>query len=93
MVVSVERVSDGAPAVDRAEAAIRRLLAARDPGATICPSEAARAMDPTGWRALMAPVREAARRLVVAGDVVLTQGGRVVDPDDVRGPVRIRSAG
>jgi hypothetical protein len=81
--------------VDRAlETAILHLLAARAPGASICPSEAARAVavggDDDAWRALMEPARRAARRLVAAGEVELTQRGRVVDPSTFRGPVRIR---
>ncbi len=42
------------------------------------------------WRSLMEPARRAARRLVAAGEVELTQRGRVVDPSSFRGPVRIR---
>jgi hypothetical protein len=38
----------------------------------------------------MEPARAAARRLVAAGKVEITQGGEVVDPDTARGPVRIR---
>ena len=91
--------------VDRElEAAILELLAARGAGATICPSEAARAVAPASgsghedavapsedaWRALMEPARRAARRLVAAGEVELTQRGGVVDPSSFRGPVRIR---
>jgi hypothetical protein len=76
---------------------ILALLAARAPGATICPSEAARAVhaassatDPDGWRDLMEPSRAAARRLVTRGEVVITQRGAVVDPDTATGPIRIR---
>jgi hypothetical protein len=72
------------------EAAILRLLEARTPSTTICPSEAARAVAPEGWEALMEPTRMAARRLVNAGRVVITQGGKPVDPDTARGPIRIR---
>ncbi|MFD8621128.1 DUF3253 domain-containing protein [Streptomyces sp. NPDC059513] len=75
------------------EAAILKLLGGRAPAATICPSDAARAVhdgDDDGWRALMEPARRAARRLVAAGEVEITQGGRPVDPDEVRGPIRIR---
>jgi hypothetical protein len=43
-----------------------------------------------GWRELMEPARAAARRLVAAGEVVITQGGAVVDPSTARGPIRIR---
>ncbi|MFM1965775.1 MAG: hypothetical protein RL134_1500, partial [Actinomycetota bacterium] len=68
--------------------AILDLLGSRD--GTICPSEAARAVDPEGWRDLMEPARQAARRLVAAGDVEITQGGHVVDPSTAKGPIRIR---
>ncbi|MFG0326146.1 MAG: DUF3253 domain-containing protein [Phycisphaerales bacterium JB037] len=78
---------------ERLEAAILRLLAERARGATICPSQAARAVDDTNWRDLMEPARMAARRLVVRGLVDITQGGRVIDPDTARGPIRIRARG
>ncbi len=77
----------------RLERAILELLARRDPAATICPSDAARAVyegDGDGWRALMEPARRAARRLVTAGEVEITQRGQPVDPADARGPIRIR---
>ncbi len=78
------------PVDEKLEAAIVALLAARDRGATICPSEAARAVDADGWRDLMELARTAARRLVASGVVEITQGGRVVDPSTARGPVRLR---
>ena len=70
-----------------------RLLDARRGGATICPSEAARDVgtDET-WRDLMEPARRAARRLVAAGEVEITQQGHVVDPSTARGAIRIRRA-
>ena len=74
----------------RLETAITDLLGARS--GTICPSEAARAVDPDGWRDLMEPARMAARRLVDAGEVEIVQGGRVVDPSTAKGPIRIRRA-
>jgi hypothetical protein len=83
------RVND----TDRAlEQAILSLLDGRAGGATICPSEAARTVGDDGWRELMEPARAAARRLVAAGEVVITQGGAVVDPSTARGPIRIRRA-
>ncbi len=72
------------------EQAILDLLDARAASATICPSEAARAVDPEGWRDLMEPARQAARRLVAQDRVEITQGGRVVDPSTAKGPIRIR---
>lgn len=94
----------GVRPVDRAlEESIRSLLAARAADATICPSEAARAVagadaptdtpaDDDVWRELMEPARRAARRLVATGEIEITQGGQVVDPSTARGPIRIRRA-
>lgn len=78
------------PADKALEATILTLLDARARGATICPSEAARSVDPDGWKALMEPARAAARRLVASGEVEITQGGRVVDPSSCKGPIRVR---
>lgn len=76
---------------DRAlEASIRSLLDSRKGGATICPSEAAREVGGEDWRDLMEPARRAARRLVAAGEVEVTQGGTVVDPSTAKGPIRVR---
>ena len=78
---------------DRAlESSIRSLLDSRKGGATICPSEAAREVGGEDWRDLMEPARRAARRLVAAGDVEITQGGKVVDPSTAKGPIRVRRA-
>lgn len=77
---------------ERLSATILDLLRSRAAGATICPSEAARVVDPEGWRTLMEPARRAARRLVADGVVVITQQGRVVDPSTAKGPIRIRLA-
>ena len=84
----------GVTDTDRAlEASILDLLATRSRTSTICPSEAARAVgSDDGWRELMEPARRAARRLVAAGEVRVTQGGRVVDPSTAKGPIRIRRA-
>lgn len=78
------------------EHAILHLLNQRANGATICPSEAAKAIaavhhyEPEQWRDLMEPTRQAARRLVANDRVVITQKGRVVDPSTAKGPIRIR---
>ena len=74
------------------EVAIQTLLQRRGAGATICPSEAAREIAGIGdWRELMEPARRAARRLVAAGLVEILQKGKVVDPSEFRGPIRIRA--
>ena len=84
----------GVKAVDRdLEQAIRDLLAERARDATICPSEAARRVGGEDWRPLMEPARRAARRLVAAGEIEITQKGRVVDPSTAKGTIRLRRLG
>ena len=71
------------------ERTILELLARRDAGKTICPSEAARALA-ADWRPLMEPVREVARTLADEGRLEVTQSGRVVDHHAARGAIRLR---
>jgi hypothetical protein len=76
------------------EAAILKLLSERGAGKTICPSEAARAVAPSSskddWEPLMEPARQAARRLVADGKILITQGGVVADPSRAKGAIRLR---
>jgi hypothetical protein len=73
------------------ERTILSLLDQRAPTSTICPSDAARAVGTaSGWRDLMEPARQAASRLVDAGEVEITQGGTVVELSTAKGPIRIR---
>ena len=77
-------------AIPDLERAILELLAQRDAGATICPSEAARAVARDDWRPLMQPARDAASNLADRGRLEVVQGGRRVDPAAARGPIRLR---
>jgi hypothetical protein len=80
------------PTREQAAAAILDLLARRDPGKTICPSDAARALaGDDGFRPLMPLVRDAARELVAAGRIEVTQSGQPVDLDTARGAIRLRA--
>ncbi len=79
-------MDDAGPALERAIAA---LLDARVPGATICPSEAARALA-EDWRPLMPRVRETAYDLADEGRLQVTQSGEVVDGRTARGAIRLR---
>ena len=69
------------------------LLRKRAPGASICPSDVARALakDEPAWRALMPSIRNTAAGLARSECIVITQGTDQVDPDDVdHGPIRLR---
>ena len=71
--------------------AILTLLARRDPGVTICPSDAARAVAGDGFRPLMDETRAAAAELVAERRIEVTQRGEVVDLASARGPIRLRT--
>jgi hypothetical protein len=89
---STRRRFDQQDATDqRLQDLIIELLARVRPGASICPSEVARALAGDGdWRRWMEAVRQVAGRLQRDGRVVITQKGRAVDPDAIRGPIRFR---
>lgn len=74
---------------------ILRLVAARGPAASICPSEAARevaaAEGRAEWHTLMGNVRRIAGRLQDEGRVQILRKGRPA-PADVRGVIRLRLA-
>lgn len=73
------------------EEAIFRLLGERREGATICPSEVARALAPGGgaWRDLMPRVRTVAQRLASTHRLTVTRAGAPVDATSRGGPVRL----
>lgn len=76
------------------ETAILDLLAERDSGKTICPSEAARRVGGVDWRAYMERSREAARTLAAEHRIEILQRGEVRDPAEaLRGPLRLRACG
>ena len=80
---------------DRAIAdAILRLLAARAPSASICPSDVARALssDERIWRAQMPAIRRVAAQLATEGRVKVTRGAMQVNALSKGGPIRIRRA-
>ncbi len=85
------RAEKPGPADRALEAVILALLDRGARGATICPSEAARAVF-EDWRPQMERARRAARRLVAAGAIHVVQQGRVVDPSTAKGPIRLRLA-
>ena len=72
-------------------AAIRALLRARPATSSICPSDAARVAGGPRWRTLLPRAREVARTAARAGEIVVTQRAKKLNPNaDWRGPVRLR---
>ncbi len=64
-------------------------LAERGEGKTICPSEVL-PQELKKDKEMMESVRAVARELVAEGLIEITQGGQVVDPQNFRGPIRLR---
>jgi len=67
------------------------LLAARQEGATICPSEVARALVSCAdqWRKLMPQVRQVAQNLAQNNRLDVTRGGVRVEATSRGGPIRL----
>lgn len=55
----------------------------------MCPSEALAPPDKQN-PVLMEQVRTAAKRLVARGEIEILQKGKPVDPNAIRGPIRLR---
>lgn len=85
----VDQVTEG-----MVEAKIFGLLATRRQGATICPSEVARALITDGglWRELMPKVRQVAQGLAQADRLTVTRAGVQVDATSLGGPIRLGRA-
>jgi hypothetical protein len=80
-----------APDPARLHATLLTLARHRSDG-SVCPSDIARIVGADSWRALMAPVRAVVRSAATSGEVVVTQGQTVLDPDaEWRGPIRVRA--
>lgn len=69
---------------------ILTMAAQRAPDKTVCPSEIARELFPDDWRKHMDDIRMEAIKLQKAGKVQITQKGKPVDVDLIKGPVRIK---
>lgn len=74
----------------RIREAITGILRTRPWPATICPSEAARALAPDDWRPLMPAVRAVAIAMAKEGALEIHQRGHAVPPGaTLRGPIRL----
>lgn len=74
------------------DAAVMAVLDGRREGSSLGLDEIARALEPKRWRDRVDGVRAAAVRLALARRIVVTQGGRVIEPLLAEGPIQIRKA-
>ena len=77
---------------NRLKCSMLTLLRHREPGKSICPSEAARVVgSPDNWRAMMPIVREVAVGLANENILTITRGDQLLDPEDLgEGHIRLR---
>ncbi|MGF1492806.1 MAG: DUF3253 domain-containing protein [Microcoleaceae cyanobacterium] len=75
---------------DKVEQCILEKVRTRGTEKTICPSEVARELGGETWRDLMPIVREIGAELSCQGKIVVLQKGQIVDPNQVKGPIRYR---
>lgn len=69
---------------------ILNMAASRGADKTICPSEVARFLFGENWRKEMQTVRNAAFELAEENRVVVLQKGKKVEPENLKGPIRIK---
>ena len=74
---------------NRLAATMLALLRHRSVEATICPSDAARVVGGTSWRALMDEARSVAAELALQQVIVILQHGEEVELANTVGPVRL----
>ena len=71
------------------ESRILELLERKPRGSSIRLSEAAKDLDPSGWKGLLEPARRAARRLASRGEIEIRQQGANVAPSTAKGDIRL----
>jgi hypothetical protein len=77
----------------RAEQVILALVTERGAEKSICPTEAAQALDGDSWRSQLGLVRRVAKRLASEGRLdILRKGKRVENPTEIKGVIRLRLA-
>lgn len=69
--------------------AIMKLLSERATTSTICPSEVL-PVEQKQNTAMMEHVRRSARKLAHEKKILITQKGQAVDPDNFKGPIRLK---
>ncbi len=71
------------------EHAILELVSQRGVGKTICPSDAARLVDPENWRTHLKQVRRVAVDLSLEGKIAIYRKGKPIDPKTMKGVIRL----
>jgi hypothetical protein len=57
----------------------------------MCPTDVARAVSTENWRPLLGAVRKVAADLARQGKIEILRKGKPINPDDMRGVIRLRA--
>jgi hypothetical protein len=71
--------------------ALLRIAAERGPEKSFCPTDVARAVSAENWRPLLGAVRKVAADLARQGKIEILRKGKPINPDDMRGVIRLRA--
>ena len=72
-------------------AAMLRIAAERGPEKSMCPTDVARAVSAENWRPLLGAVRQVAAELARQGKIEILRKGKPINPDEIRGVIRLRA--
>ena len=77
--------------IEAITAALLHLAAERGPEKSLCPTDVARAVSGENWRPLLGAVRKVAADLARQGKIEILRKGKPINPDDMRGVIRLRA--
>lgn len=71
--------------------AMLRIAAERGLEKSLCPTDVARAVSAENWRPLLGAVRKVAADLARQGKIEILRKGKPINPDEMRGVIRLRA--
>jgi hypothetical protein len=71
--------------------AMLQIAAERGPEKSLCPTDVARAVSAEDWRPLLGAVRKVATDLARQGKIEILRKGKPINPDEMRGVIRLRA--
>jgi len=88
-----ERQRPSMPTDSDVDAAIFAVCGSVGAGKSVSPNDVAKSLDPENWRRCLKPVKRRAQHLAREGQVQILRKGKPVDPDLMKGVVRLRLPG
>lgn len=77
--------------IEAITAAMLQIATKRGPEKSLCPTDVARAVSAENWRPLLGAVRKVAADLARQGKIEILRKGKPINPDEMRGVIRLRA--